>query len=171
MRNTAAKQSNTVYETYRTAVYHTALAFVKDPALAEDVLQDVFLAYYRELQNGDVRHVRAWLLTATRNRCCNLLRDSRKEWLTDEVKVEAQDDPTDAVEDTDVVTRALKVLTEAEKLVFSLHYLDGYTYKEIATGLDIPIGTVQTRCHTARKKLRRTVRNIETGRGRSNEFS
>lgn len=159
----SGKASDTVYDTYRTAVYHTALAFMKDSALAEDVLQDVFLAYYREVQQNAVRHVRAWLLTATRNRCCNLLREYKREWLTEEVTAETATDPTREVEDGDVVNRALSVLTEAEKLMFSLHYLDGYTYKEIAEGLEMPIGTVQTRCHTARKKLRRTVRNMERG--------
>ena len=160
MRQTVHK-ADTVYDTYRAAVYHTALAFTKNPSLAEDILQDVFLAYYREIQENTIRHVRAWLLTATRNRCYNVLRDSQREWLTEEISVEIND-PTSAIEDDDVVDRALSVLTEAEKLVFSLHYLDGYTYKEIAAGLDIPIGTAQTRCHTARKKLRRAVR--QTGR-------
>ena len=53
----------------------------------------------------------------------------------------------------------LSHLTEDEKLVFSLHYLDGYTYRELATGLEIPIGTVQTRCHTARKKLKKALKD------------
>ncbi len=165
MRHTVRRE-DTVYDTYCAAVYHTALAFVKNPALAEDVLQDVFLAYYRELQKDTtIRHIRAWLLTATRNHCINLLRDNRREWLTEEVMLQTDSNPTDEVEGDDVVARALSVLSEAERLVFSLHYLDGYTYKEIATGLDIPIGTVQTRCHTARKKLRRAVRDIEKERG------
>ena len=161
MRHTADK-TDTVYNTYRAAVYHTALAFTKSPSLAEDVLQDVFLSYYREIQENTIRHVRAWLLTATRNRCYNVLRDNQRECLTEEVNVEIND-PTRAIEEDDVVERALSVLTAAEKLVFSLHYLDGYTYKEIAAGLDIPMGTVQTRCHTARKKLRRAVRQTERG--------
>jgi RNA polymerase sigma-70 factor (ECF subfamily) len=53
-------------------------------------------------------------------------------------------------------------LDEQQRLVFSLHYLDGYTYKEIAQGLDIPVGTVQTRCRAACKKLREVLRNMQT---------
>lgn len=46
------KQLDRVYREQRTAVYHTALTLLKDAAAAEDVMQEVFLSYYRELEQG-----------------------------------------------------------------------------------------------------------------------
>lgn len=151
-----AKRLDKVYQEQRTAVYHTALALLRDAAAAEDVLQEVFLAYYRELEEGrEVRHLRAWLLTATRNRYYNSLRDGwREEPMEILPTVTASSDPLTDVQQQDTVKRALACLTDDERLAFSLHYLDGYTYRQIAEGLDIPMGTLQTRCRLARKKLR-----------------
>lgn len=157
-----AKRLDTVYREQRAAVYHTALTLLKDAAAAEDVMQEVFLSYYRELEKGrQVRHLRAWLLTATRNRCYNALRDGRREELMEEIPVVmTAPDPLTDVQQQDVVERVLDCLSEDERLVFTLHCLDGYTYREIATGLHIPMGTVQTRCHMARKKCRAALREL-----------
>ena len=71
------------YTEHRVAVYHTALSFIRDRDAAEDVCHEVFLALYGEWEKGGrIRHLRAWLLTATRNRCANLMRDRRREELT-----------------------------------------------------------------------------------------
>ena len=150
------KQLDRVYREQRTAVYHTALTLLKDAAAAEDVMQEVFLSYYRELEQGrEVRYLKAWLLAATRNRCYNALRDGRREELTEELPtVTTAPDPLTDIQQQDAVERAFAYLGDDERLAFSLHYLDGYTYRQIAEGLDIPMGTVQTRCRLARKKLR-----------------
>ncbi len=157
-----AKRLDKVYREQRAAVYHTALALLRDASAAEDVLQEVFLAYYRELEEGrEVRHLKAWLLTATRNRCYNALRDGRREEPREELPaVAAPSDPLTDVQQRDVVERALACLTDDERLAFSLHCLDGYTYRQIAEGLSIPMGTVQTRCRIACKKLRRAIRDM-----------
>ncbi|MBQ4612512.1 MAG: sigma-70 family RNA polymerase sigma factor [Clostridia bacterium] len=157
-----AKRLDKVYREQRTAVYHTALTLLKNAATAEDVMQEVFLAYYRELEQGrEVRHLKAWLLTATRNRCYNALRDGRHEHPTDDLPdIAAQADPIADLQEQDMVERVLACLGDDERLAFCLHYMDGYTYRQIAEGLGIPMGTVQTRCRIARGKLRAALRNI-----------
>lgn len=157
-----AKRLDKVYREQRTAVYHTALALLRDAAAAEDVLQEVFFAYYRELEQGrEVRHLRAWLLTATRNRCYNALRDGRWEEPIEELPaVAAAPDPLTDIQQQDTVERALACLTDDERLAFSLHCLDGYTYRQIAEGLDVPMGTVQSRCRLARNKLRAALHDM-----------
>jgi RNA polymerase sigma-70 factor (ECF subfamily) len=157
-----AKRLDAVYREQRTAVYHTALALLKDAAAAEDVMQEVFLSYYRELEQGhSVRHLRAWLLTATRHRCYNALRDGRREEPMEALPEEmGAFDPMADVQQQDVVERVLGCLSTQERLAFSLHYLDGYTYREIAEGLQLPMGTVQTRCRLARKKCRAALQKL-----------
>ena len=126
------------------------------------MLQDVFLTVYRTLtQEAPIRNVRPWLLTITRNRCLNLLRDSRRELPQEEAPAAVS---AGQMED-EVIGRilshaVLSCVTEEEHRIFALHCLDGYTYREIAEGLDMPIGTVQTKCRTARKKLKAAVRGL-----------
>jgi RNA polymerase sigma-70 factor (ECF subfamily) len=135
---------------------------LKDASAAEDVMQEVFLAYYRELERGrEVRHLKAWLLTATRNRCYNALRDGRWEEPSEQLpETASRSDMLTQLQAQDVVERALSCLGDDERLAFCLHYLDGYTYRQIADGLDVPMGTIQTRCRLARKKLRAVLRDM-----------
>lgn len=161
--NTPVQQTEKMYREHRTAVYHTALSFVRNPAVAEDVMQDVFLTFYEQLRNDvRIRNRRAWLLTVTRNCCRNLLRDKRREYPEENPPEESAEDPTQQIHAQDVVERLLSYLTEDEKLAFSLHYLDGYTYRELSIGLETPMGTLQTRCRTARKKLKQALKQEES---------
>lgn len=145
-----------LYEQLRTPVYHLALAIVKDRAAAEDVMQEVFVTAYTALAEQPIRNVRAWLLTVTRNRALNLVRDQRFETLCELTPepAEPSGDGVDQVLDRLLLAEILPCITEEENLIFTLHHLDGYTYREIAAGLDMPQGTVQTKCHTAKKKLK-----------------
>lgn len=156
-----ARQLDSVYREHRAAIYHTALTLLKNTASAEDVMQEVFLSYYRELQQGKpVRHLRTWLLTVTRNRCLNILRNTDRELPVEELPAVVTDDPMQNVQQQDMVEQVLACLTQDERLAFSLHCLNGYTYRQIAAGLGIPVGTVQTRCHTARQKLRAELQRL-----------
>ncbi len=150
------QQVQTLYRRHRTAVYHLALSYLKDPAAAEDVLQDVFLALMES--ERPIVHPAAWLMTATRHRCLNRLRDTAREtaWETlPEIEVNGER------EDALFVEQMLSQLTDDERRAFSLHHLDGFRYREIAEGLEIPIGTVQTRCRIARKKLKAALEHEE----------
>ena len=119
------------YTEHRVAVYHTALSFIRDRDAAEDVCHEVFLALYGEWEKGGrIRH--------------------REELTGDDGvwDIPAEDD------DELLVKELLGRLPPDERLVFCLHCLDGYPYRELAEGLSLPIGTVQTRVRSARKRLK-----------------
>lgn len=149
-----------VYSEHRVAVYHTALSFVQCRDAAEDICQEVFLSLYGTWEKGtQVRHLRAWLLTATRNRCANYLRDRQRETFT--MDEEAAWDIPALDDDELLVKELLGKLPDDESLVFCLHCLDGYSYREVAAGLSLPIGTVQTRVRSARKRLKALLKEKE----------
>ncbi|MBQ4333241.1 MAG: sigma-70 family RNA polymerase sigma factor [Clostridia bacterium] len=145
-----------LYRRHRTAVYHLALSYLKDRSAAEDVLQDVFVALLEAEQ--PVRHPRAWLLTATRSRCLNMLRDTRFETVCETLPETVCDG---GQEDALFVEQMLGLLSAEERQAFALHHLDGFRYREIAEGLELPIGTVQSRCRAARQKLKEALANEE----------
>lgn len=145
-----------LYKRYRTAVYHLALSYLHDASAAEDVLQDVFVALLEA--KDSIRQPRAWLLTATRHRCLNVLRDTRLETACDTLPETGCDGVSD---DALFVEQMLSLLSEEERRAFSLHHLDGFRYREIAEGLELPVGTVQSRCRAARKKLKAALADEE----------
>jgi RNA polymerase sigma-70 factor (ECF subfamily) len=129
---------------------------LKNTADAEDVTQTVFI----KLMNAPTRfdgneHVKAWLITVTRNAC----RDMAKSWWRskrgdmDGVKESAYS-PQDT--DRDIWNRVMG-LHEKYKLPVYLYYYEGYDTGEISRILKINHSTVRTRLRTARLKLRQLL--------------
>ena len=143
-------------------VAHT---LVPRPADAEDLVQDTLLRAYRGIDAFDGRHPRAWLLTIMRNAQINRTRRRRPELLDDPDATFARmgndedDHPgpealvVDAAFDT-VVLDGLAELPDRLRRAVELVDIDGLTYAEAAEVLGVPIGTLMSRLHRARLRLR-----------------
>jgi RNA polymerase sigma-70 factor, ECF subfamily len=130
---------------------------------AEDLVQDTLLRAYRAIGNFDGAYPRAWLLTIMRNTHINRNRRRRPELLRDPDAASerslaaASPDRTDGVVDEmfdHEIVSALDDLDEPSRAVVDLVDVDGLTYAEAAEVLDIPIGTVMSRLHRARRRIR-----------------
>lgn len=140
-----------------------AHSLTRNHAEAEDLVQDTLLRAYRGIGGFDGRHPRAWLLTILRNTHINRNRRRRPELLrdpdaaTDRMISAASDERTDAVIDDEVdveIIRALESLDEPFRRVVELVDIDGLSYAEAAEVLDVPVGTVMSRLHRARSRIR-----------------
>lgn len=140
-----------------------ARSLTRDHADAEDLVQDTLLRAYRGIAGFDGRHPRAWLLTILRNTHINRNRRRRPELLrnpeagTDRLAVAVAADRTDAIVDDvldEEIVRALDALDEVFRRVVLLVDVDGLTYAEAAEALGVPVGTVMSRLHRARTRIR-----------------
>lgn len=142
-----------------------ARRLTRDAVDAEDLVQDTVIRAYRAFDRFDGRHPRAWLLTILRNTHRNQLRKRRPDLMDDEVagRLPAHGDGgridgvVDAAlhDDLDPLVRtALAGLSAKHRAVIALVDIDGLTYKETAEMLDVPAGTVMSRLHRARAKVR-----------------
>ncbi len=149
-----------------------ALSITPQLSDAEDLVQDTLLRAWRSLGSFDGRHPRAWLLTIMRNAEVNRHRRRRPHLLDDpdtEADRHAADGPTDAsAEDVvvdrtfdDMVEAALNDLPDGFREVVLLIDVDGLTYAEAADILHVPEGTVMSRLHRARTRIR--ARLTKTG--------
>jgi RNA polymerase sigma-70 factor, ECF subfamily len=140
------------------AVAHRILGARRE---AEDVVQDVFLeAWHRARYYDRARGtVRTWLMLRLRSRALDRLRARRR---TDGVSLDevgslsqprAQDELAMAL-DGQVLHRALHALPDDQRTVLELGYFSGFTCAEIATRLELPIGTVKSRMSRAVAQLR-----------------
>jgi RNA polymerase sigma-70 factor, ECF subfamily len=140
-----------------------AHSLTRNHAEAEDLVQDTLLRAYRGIGGFDGRHPRAWLLTILRNTHINRNRRRRPELLrdpdaaADRMISAASDERTDAVIDDEIdaeIIRALESLDEPFRRVVELVDIDGLSYSEAAEVLDVPVGTVMSRLHRARSRIR-----------------
>jgi RNA polymerase sigma-70 factor, ECF subfamily len=142
-----------------------ARRLTRDQVDAEDLVQDTLVRAYRAYERFDGRYHRAWLLTILRNTHINMVRKRRPDLLDDEVAgripahgADGREDGTGEQalrDDLDPIVRdALASLSANHRAVIALVDLDGLSYQEAADLLEIPIGTVMSRLHRARGKVR-----------------
>ncbi len=143
-----------------------AMRLTGNPHEAEDLVQDTLLRAYRALHRFDGRYPRSWLLTILRNTNINRARKKRPMLVHDEeatfgrlaghgsaAREGAAEEALDRIPDGALVT-ALRSLTDDHLDIVLLVDVDGLAYREAADLLDIPVGTVMSRLHRARKTLR-----------------
>ena len=140
-----------------------ANSLTRNYAEAEDLVQDTLLRAYRGIDGFDGRHPRAWLLTILRNTHINRNRRRRPELLrdpdvaNDRVVSAASPDRADSGIDNEIdseIVDALGTLSEQFRQVVDLIDIDGLSYNEAAEVLDVPVGTVMSRLHRARSRIR-----------------
>jgi RNA polymerase sigma-70 factor, ECF subfamily len=140
-----------------------AQSLTRNHAEAEDLVQDTLLRAHRGIDGFDGRYPRAWLLTILRNTHINRNRRRRPELLRDpdaafdRLAAAASDERTDASVDDDLdieIVRALDDLDDRFRRVIELVDIDGLSYTEAAGVLDVPVGTVMSRLHRARSRIR-----------------
>ncbi|MCU0261612.1 MAG: sigma-70 family RNA polymerase sigma factor [Ilumatobacteraceae bacterium] len=140
-----------------------ARSLTRNHAEAEDLVQDTLVRAFRAIDRFDGRHPRAWLLTILRNAHINRNRRRRPELLRDpDLALErlestasgdrAESSVDDAIDSE--ILRAVAALDEPFRRVLELVDVDGLTYAEAAEVLGIPIGTVMSRLHRARARIR-----------------
>jgi RNA polymerase sigma-70 factor (ECF subfamily) len=142
------------------AAYNLARWLLRSGPDAEDVAQEAMLRSYRffhSFQGGDVR---AWLLQIVRNTCYTHLEKNRRMKDTTEFDEELHGPSSPTPEALAIagdnharLTHALESLSPRYREVIVLRELEGFSYKEIATIISIPIGTVMSTVSRARRQL------------------
>jgi RNA polymerase sigma factor (sigma-70 family) len=131
---------------------------------AEEVAQEALLRAFRFFRGFHGEDVRAWLLQIVRNTCYSWLEKNRPRELMvefdEELHLQSVTNPESiAITDNDRerLTRALEALPSRFREVVVLRELEGCTYREIATIMSIPIGTVMSSLSRARRQLHLTL--------------
>ena len=153
-------QFNAYAAKYMDTVFRLAFSWLKSPADADDVTQNVLLSLYRtDYQFESDDHVRSWLMKVTVNEC-------RKVWRRPFRRHENIDDyaETLAFEDSSYrdLFEAIMQLDRDKRTVIVLYYIEGYSIKEIAEILDVPAATIGTRLARARAKLAQYLKEEES---------
>ena len=170
---------------YMPSLYSAALRMTRHAADAEDLVQETYLRAYRGFGSFEQgTNLKAWLYRILTNTFINRYRAAqRRPDETDLDEVEdlylyrrlgglegarasrsAEDELLDVLTE-DEVREAVESLPENFRLAVLLADVEGFSYKEIAEILDIPIGTVMSRLHRGRRALQKRLYEFAAGRG------
>jgi len=167
------------------ALYSAALRMTRNPADAEDLVQETFLKAYRSFDRFEEgTNLKAWLYRILTNTFINSYRAAKRRpekadvddvedlylyrRLADlgggELGRSAEEEVLEAITD-DEVKQAIESLPEAFRIAVLLADVEGFSYKEIAEITDVPIGTVMSRIHRGRRALQKALTDYAATRG------
>jgi len=171
---------------YEYDLYHYLRHFLGDPQLAEDVFQSTFLQVYLKSSQYEIgRRFRPWLYMIATNQAIDLQRRNKHYKHTSlEKNVQGACDELDGISLLEIlpgnsptpeeqlvdlekkkeIHTYVNQLPEALQQVVQLVYYEGIKYREVAQILQIPVGTVKSRLHTAVKRLALQIRGVKSSR-------
>jgi RNA polymerase sigma-70 factor (ECF subfamily) len=152
-----------LYRRYSGPLYSLAYQVTRADRFAQDVVQEVFVAVWRDAGRFDPARgsVGAWLFSLARHKSIDLVRrEATVRRHTADVDLEWEPAPDDVDEEAwlrvrrDAVRAAIASLPESQRTALELAFFAGLTHVEVAEKLGIPLGTAKTRIRTALLKLR-----------------
>lgn len=160
-----------LYREFSAPLFGITLGMLKNRAVAEEVLQEVFLQVWKNAGKYQPKLGKAssWLIQLTRNRSIDRIRRrTRRERLNEDAKDEIRPDPFPdspvspliASETAERVRQSLKSLPEEMRTVLELAFFHSLTQTEIAEYLNQPLGTVKSRIRRAMDRVRRALGDI-----------
>ena len=181
VQRTLARQTDAfgqLYEKYRERVFRVAFHFVHNQTDALDLCQEAFVRAYESLATfrGQSRFS-TWLMRIAANTCVDHCRHARvrrageldERMVTGDERVPsttANPNPAQGLEREEAraaLDAAIAQLSPEHRAVFVLHAVEGMSYEEIAQAIGCPIGTVMSRLHYARKRLRGLLAWLDRG--------
>jgi RNA polymerase sigma-70 factor (ECF subfamily) len=144
-------------------MFRVALSITRNRADAEDLVQESLLRAYKAIHTFDGRYPRAWALTIVRNTERNRHRRRRPELLADP-EIPEDRVPASGADEVELkaehhelggaISQAVATLPSNFQQVVKLVDIEGLTYQEAAELIHVPLGTVMSRLHRARRRLR-----------------
>ena len=165
-----------LYARYGRACYGLARRILVDEQLAQDAVQEVFLAVWRDASKFDASRggFSTWLLTMTHHKSVDSVRreENLRKRRTTEDALEHHESDAPQVDDAvwsllrrERVREVLATLPDPQREALTLAYFGGYTQREIAGLTDTPLGTVKTRMLAGMRRMKESLDGLSNAAG------
>jgi RNA polymerase sigma-70 factor (ECF subfamily) len=167
-----------LFDLFHDRLYRIAYYMTKDPHLSQDVVQETFLKAFRNMDNvKDGKIMGSWLAVIATNTAIDLLRDRKRR---NEVSVGSEIDTIDEQQphrlfiaeeaeltfELERVRQGLNEISPEHRQALILRYEAGLSYLEMAEMLDVTEGTIKSRIHRAKERLRSILQNDAQQKGK-----
>jgi RNA polymerase sigma factor (sigma-70 family) len=152
-----------LFNKHKKRIYNYALKMLNDKMHADDIVQDVFIKLFENLNDiHNKQSIQFWLFKTTRNEIFSFLRNTKNKKLISqavdigELEIENKNSLADEIENAELkklILKELEIMNEDFSEVFILKEYSGLSYKEIASLLNIDEDLVKSRLYKARQKL------------------
>lgn len=156
-----------LYDAMSARAYGLAVRVVRDPSQSEEVTQEAFLEIWRTASRFDRERGSAvsWILTLVHRKAVDRVRSAEASTRRDTayhqgsttIEHDSTAEAAQASMEARRVRQALGSLTEVQREALELAYFKGYTHTEVASMLDLPVGTAKTRIRDGLIRLRDTM--------------
>ena len=153
IRNGDREAFTLLYSDLKQPIYTIICRIVQSRETAEDITQDVFVKLFVSPPEPSVKNIRAWIFRMARNLAIDALRQKQPCDPLEEHSLQADPDPTVKLD----LERAFARLTAGERQLVALHLSAGLTFREVASMVERPLGTVLWQYRKAIEKLRNTL--------------
>ena len=153
-----------LFDRYSKIVYSVALRVLRDPGLAEDILQEIFMQIWRKPESFTATRgsLGGWLAVVSRNRSIDVLRRKRPTDSIDDIVLSSPYNLADEGERNIMIEKArtaMHLLPAEQRKTLEMAFFDGLTHSEIAEMTGDPLGTVKTRIRSALLSLRKAFQS------------
>lgn len=165
MQNNAKAQMQ-LYDMYCDAMFIVAKRYVKDTAVAEDIMQDAFIKVFKKIDSfkNEVT-IGAWIKKIVINQCIDYLKKKRIELVSiEEKELKIVDNDDWMVEDETTVEKVLQTmnqLPEKYKTILSLYLIEGYDHQEISQILNITEVASRSQLMRGKNKLKSQFKDFK----------
>jgi len=145
-----------LYNQYSKAMYNLAYRILNNREDTEDILQDVFVECFRNIDSFRFESTfGAWLKKITINKCINQIKKKKIDLtLYDTLPSVTYEEEEEALYDTEKIFKSIETLPDGYRIILTLYLLEGYDHSEISQILGISESTSKSQYSRAKEKLR-----------------
>lgn len=150
-----------LYQKYASLVYRIAFSILKNQENAEDVMQNVFVKLANlSKEKLPSKYEASWLYSVTKNETISYLRKNKETVPIEKVTKKRQEDELEELIERDSYEKMISSLESKERQIISLKVETGLSFKEIASLLNMPMGSVQWKYYKSLHSLKLLIGNL-----------
>lgn len=140
-------------------LYRVSRGYLSSWEDCADAVQEALAKAWAKRKTVEPEHFRAWLTRIVINECHNVYRRGKRVTLVAEVELSPQSMPESSLD----LRESISALPEKLRIPLLLHYLEGFSLDDVSRILRLPMGTVKSRLHHARKAMKNQLEQEDIG--------
>ena len=153
------KEYNRAIELWADDLYSFAMYCCNDKERCNDAMQEAFTALWEKHEEIDFNRCKGFLLMVIQLKIIDSIRHDKYNQPIDDEIINASTSPHNELDLSDSIQSAMRQLTEQQRIILTLHDIEGYDYKEIAQMQGMNYSQVQVTAFRARSRLKKILKN------------